>query len=371
MPIQAANRVTDRLLGPSIDAAAIDGRKTRWLRLLFGAVTAIVINANLGSEVAFAWWSVSFGAEAFAWLSSHMQVDGRAGARAARLSYLFAIMLATINWSLVAVLYWLSYRPGLQAVAIVVASSLLIHAQAFAFRSRAVFIINAGIPALLLILLVLVFSPLSGAEWITAAFGVGTAITYVITSAHANRTAARRIQQAQDELERVAYSDALTSLANRRRFGEDIERLLTYSRRHNTRFALMLIDLDCFKAINDEMGHDVGDALLVTVARRLRALTAGDDHVARLGGDEFALLIANAVDSDRIGALCQEILAGVATTLDFKGQAVNSTLSIGVAVYPQDGDEQETLFKSADLALYAAKNSGRNTWRAYEADLAA
>lgn len=354
-------------LGPDVDAAAIDGRKTIWHRLAFGGVTAMVIAANLGPAVAIAWLTIGFGGEALGWIASREQATGREGTIGDRLSYLCAVLLMTSNWALVPIVYWQSGRPGLQAVAIVIASALLIHAQAFTFRSRAVLLINGGIPAATLAALVLVFTPLSGSEWITAAFGIGTALSYVVLSAHANRTAAKRLEQSRDELERIAYSDALTTLANRRRFTEDMRQLMAYSQRNKTRFALVLIDLDRFKDINDRLGHDAGDALLVAAAARLRILAGGSDRIARLGGDEFALLVADVADHRRVASLCNDILDGMSATLEFNGSTLRSTSSIGVAIYPQDGAEEEDLYKAADIALYAAKNGGRNTWRAFEA----
>ena len=221
------------------------------------------------------------------------------------------------------------------------------------------------IPAGVLVTLMLSYSKLAGLEWITAAIGVLATLGYVGTSAYANRAAARALDASRDELEKIAYSDALTTLANRRRFTDDMRRLMDYSRRHGTRFALVLIDLDRFKDINDRLGHDVGDALLVAAARRLQELTANDDSVARLGGDEFAVLMSDASDSQRVADFCQSIIDNVSAELDVDGAQITATSSVGVAVYPKDGAGQEALYKAADTALYAAKTGGRNTWRAY------
>jgi len=143
-----------------------------------------------------------------------------------------------------------------------------------------------------------------------------------------------------------------------------MRRLMEYSRRHGTRFALVLIDLDRFKDVNDRLGHDVGDALLVASARRLQELTADDGSVARLGGDEFAVLISDASDGQRVADFCQSIIDNVAARLDVDGTEITATSSVGFAVFPQDGAGQEALYKAADKALYAAKSGGRNTWRA-------
>ena len=367
----SANRMagSERWLGPSIDAAAIDGRKTRWQRVIAGAVAAALIAANLGWKIGALWICAAYATEFLSWLLARRQHLGRNASAGERAWYLIAVTLSMSNWSVAALLYWFNGSTGFQIVAIVIASAQLIHAQAFSFRSRAVLFITGAIPAAVLAAIVLVFARLSGLELFTAGLGVAATLAYVVAGAHANRVAARALDRSRDELEKIAYSDALTTLANRRRFTEDMRRLMAYSQRHGTRFALVLIDLDRFKDINDQLGHAAGDALLVAAADRLRALTMGDDCVARLGGDEFAVLIADAGDSHRVGTFCQEILDSVAVALEFDGAALAATSSIGVAIYPNDGKGHEALYKAADIALYAAKNSGRNTWRAFDGGL--
>ncbi len=354
-----------RWLGSSIDAAAIDGRKTLWQRLAVGAIAAALVTANLGPQIGAAWLGIAYGAEGLAWFATRRVLQGQQGDLAERFIYMLCVTFLAANWAFLTLLYWLSGRPGLQYVAIVVASAQLIHAQAFTFRSRAVLAIQAVIPAGVLVTLMLFYSDLAGLEWMTAAIGTAATLGYVASSALANRKAARALDASRDELEKIAYSDALTALANRRRFTADMRQLLDYSRRHGTRFALVLIDLDRFKDINDRLGHDVGDALLVAAARRLQELTADDDSVARLGGDEFAVLMSDASDHQRVADFCQSIIDNVAAQLDIDGTQVSATSSVGVAVFPQDGSGQESLYKAADKALYAAKTGGRNTWRAF------
>jgi diguanylate cyclase (GGDEF)-like protein len=356
-----------RWLGPSIDAAAVDGRKTLWQRLAVGAVAAVLVTANLGPKVGAAWLAIAYGAEGLAWFATRRVLKGQTGDLSERLIYLLCVTFLALNWAFLTLLYWLSGRPGLQYVAIVVASAQLIHAQAFTFRSRAILAIQAVIPGGVLVTLMLFYSNLEGLEWMTAAIGTAATLGYVGSSALANRASARALDASRDELEKIAYSDALTALANRRRFTQDMRRLMEYSRRHGTRFALVLIDLDRFKDINDRLGHDVGDALLVAAAQRLQELTADDDSVARLGGDEFAVLISDASDKQRVADFCQRIIDSVAAQLDVDGTRISATSSVGVAVYPQDGAGQESLYKAADKALYAAKTGGRNTGRAFEA----
>jgi diguanylate cyclase (GGDEF)-like protein len=353
-----------RWLGPSIDKAAIDGRKTLWQRLAVGAVAAALVTANLGPKVGGSWLAIAYGAEGLAWFATRRVLQGHRGELTERLTYLVCVTFIALNWAFLTLLYWLSGRPGLQYVAIVVASAQLIHAQAFTFQSRAVLAIHAVIPGGVLVTLMLFYSNLQGLEWTTAAVGTAATLAYVASSALANRAAAQALDASRDELEKIAYSDALTTLANRRRFTEDMRRLMEYSRRHGTRFALVLIDLDRFKDVNDRLGHDVGDALLVASARRLQELTADDGSVARLGGDEFAVLISDASDGQRVADFCQSIIDNVAARLDVDGTEITATSSVGFAVFPQDGAGQEALYKAADKALYAAKTGGRNTWRA-------
>jgi hypothetical protein len=126
----------ERWLGPSIDAASVDGHKTRWQRLVVAAVAAALVTANLGPMVGAGWLAIAFGGVGLAWLASRRQLAGQPGAPADRLVYLLCITVLTLNWSFLALLYWLSGRPGLQFVAVIVASAQLIHAQAFTFRSR-------------------------------------------------------------------------------------------------------------------------------------------------------------------------------------------------------------------------------------------
>jgi diguanylate cyclase (GGDEF)-like protein len=142
-----------------------------------------------------------------------------------------------------------------------------------------------------------------------------------------------------------------------------LRRLITLSRRHGTRFALLLIDLDRFKQINDTLGHDAGDALLVEISARLRRAVRSDDQVARLGGDEFAVILQNADNAEEIERICTRIADSFTNKVQFNGIQIAASTSVGVAVFPEDGDQEDSLYKSADVALYEAKRSGRNTWR--------
>lgn len=167
------------------------------------------------------------------------------------------------------------------------------------------------------------------------------------------------------ELERIAYIDTLTLLPNRRMFNDAFHQQLALARRQGRQFAFALIDLDRFKEINDTRGHDVGDALLIAAAKRLQAAVRESDIVARIGGDEFAILLTEVDGPLRVETVCRRIVESFTEPVQFKNQRVGTSPSIGLSLYPKDGETQESLFKAADLALYAAKREGRNTWRWY------
>ena len=163
------------------------------------------------------------------------------------------------------------------------------------------------------------------------------------------------------ELEKLAYSDTLTGLGNRRLYGEILARLLASPDR--PRFALLLIDLDRFKQVNDSFGHDVGDALLVEVADRLTATIRQRDSIFRLGGDEFAVIIGEAPDARFVADVCARLQTACTPPVTIGDRTLYPALSIGAVVGEADGRSTEAIYKAADLALYEAKRAGRGTWR--------
>ena len=173
----------------------------------------------------------------------------------------------------------------------------------------------------------------------------------------------QELTRLQHQLEELAYSDALTGLPNRRMFGDYCRQMIATFERQDAGFALLLIDLDHFKQVNDTLGHDAGDALLVETARRLRAIARKADVVARLGGDEFAILLADSGVPSAVDIACRRILDAFDAPVPHEGHEMRASPSIGVALFPRDGVTQDELYKSADLALYEAKRSGRHTWR--------
>jgi diguanylate cyclase (GGDEF)-like protein len=173
------------------------------------------------------------------------------------------------------------------------------------------------------------------------------------------------LRESQRQLEQIAYYDTLTALPNRRMFTEEFRELIMLARLQNQRFALLLIDLDRFKQINDSLGHDAGDALLIEAAIRLQAAVRKSDCVARLGGDEFAVLVAENPAAADIEHICQRIIESFEMPVSISGTEVKSSASIGVAVFPDHGATLDSHYKSADLALYEAKRAGGNVWRWY------
>jgi len=171
-----------------------------------------------------------------------------------------------------------------------------------------------------------------------------------------------KLREREQQLEQLAYLDPLTGLANRRMLTRRFDSILERSPA-DKKGALLLIDLDRFKAINDTHGHDAGDALLVAIARRLRTVVRDADDVFRLGGDEFAILISDCPDDASVEAVCLRIVAEVSAVVPFNGLKMESSPSIGVAKFPSDCQSLQALMKAADLALYEAKHAGRNTWR--------
>ena len=174
----------------------------------------------------------------------------------------------------------------------------------------------------------------------------------------AERTA--ELTESQRRLEEIAYCDMLTQLPNRREFTRQLRARIALACRQNEKFALLLIDLDHFKAINDTYGHDAGDKVLIETAKRLRASVREYDCVARLGGDEFAIILFSTFDKASIQTICNRILSYSSVGIPFSGQTLMIGSSIGVALFPDDGQSEEGLYKASDLALYEAKRERSN-----------
>ena len=176
---------------------------------------------------------------------------------------------------------------------------------------------------------------------------------------------------ARERISSLAYSDPLTGLANRTSFGPSLDQAVQRARRRGSKLALVFIDLDGFKAINDRHGHDAGDALLVELARRLRANLRASDLVARLGGDEFVVALEEMQESAPIETVTKKLLGEVVRPYSVAAGDAAVTASIGISIFPDDATDAASLLKHADTAMYAAKQAGKNTWRFYASGPAA
>ena len=173
------------------------------------------------------------------------------------------------------------------------------------------------------------------------------------------------IKQNQQRMETLAYYDQLTGLQNRLLFKEQLRSALSMAEREKHHLALMYLDLDHFKRINDTMGHEAGDRLLIEVADRLRGCLREEDNVARLGGDEFAVLLKHVDSAQYCFVVARKIIVALNRPLLLQGQEVVVGVSIGITVAPDDGRDLDGLMKNADLAMYQAKYQGRNSFRFY------
>jgi diguanylate cyclase (GGDEF)-like protein len=167
-------------------------------------------------------------------------------------------------------------------------------------------------------------------------------------------------------LEALALNDPLTGLANRRMLADRLSMALIHARRNKSAMAVVYLDLDGFKQINDRLGHGAGDILLKMVAGRLVATVREEDTVARVGGDEFILALWQIGDADYAAAAALRSIEAVSQPYEIEGTTVSITISAGVSIYPVHGREVDTLMKSADLALYEAKRAGKNAFRIAE-----
>ncbi len=168
------------------------------------------------------------------------------------------------------------------------------------------------------------------------------------------------------QLDMLATIDTLTGLPNRQLFQDRLSRALLHNKRLDTRFALLFIDLDKFKIVNDTLGHAAGDQLLLEVSERIRQMVRESDTVARLGGDEFTVIVNDISNNDDIIRVAQLIIETLSEPFFLSEKEANIGASIGIAVFPDDAVEQATLMNKADSAMYQAKQSGRNKYCFFE-----
>jgi diguanylate cyclase (GGDEF)-like protein len=171
------------------------------------------------------------------------------------------------------------------------------------------------------------------------------------------------------EIQFLATHDPLTGLPNRLMFSQILNHAIQTAKRHQRQFAVLFIDLDRFKIINDTMGHDAGDLLLQEIAARLKKILRAVDIVGRLGGDEFIILIEEVTELSQVVILADKILAGVLKPITLMGQECRITASIGICMYPKDAEDEQSLMKNADIAMYLGKEEGKNNYQFYSKDI--
>lgn len=191
---------------------------------------------------------------------------------------------------------------------------------------------------------------------------VGSVLGLAVKDAQGRRQRQALLEERNQDLERISRLDQLTSLPNRLGLQESSEQAILRARRQGSELMVAFLDVDRFKTINDSLGHAAGDALLVEVARRLREAVSPTDTVARLGGDEFVVVSENLNDDIDAGHLADRLHRSLATPMQLNGRQLAVSASIGVSVFPADGDQISTLMRQADMAMYEVKSRGRDGW---------
>ncbi|MES2548064.1 MAG: EAL domain-containing protein [Pseudomonadota bacterium] len=190
-----------------------------------------------------------------------------------------------------------------------------------------------------------------------------------VTGALALASDMTAVSEYRHQIEYMAYHDSLTNLPNRALFNRGIAQAIERAKRQHDSFALLMIDLDHFKSINDTLGHPVGDQLLIEAAERLVNTLRAGDLVARFGGDEFAVLVQDVQQIQDLGVLASNIVQALTVPFNIANQELYVTASIGIAVYPQHTENEDDLLRYADVAMYAAKKQGRNNYQFFAQEL--
>jgi diguanylate cyclase (GGDEF)-like protein len=172
-------------------------------------------------------------------------------------------------------------------------------------------------------------------------------------------------KRAEETIRQLAYHDFLTGLPNRRLFHDRLNVEIARAHRNRQKLAVMLLDLDNFKDVNDTLGHSVGDQLLQAVGERLTSLLRQSDTVARMGGDEFMLILPESDGDEDAVAVAVKVLEAFRKPFEFDGHEIRITTSVGIALYPDDGEDWDTLMKNVDIAMYRAKDRGRDNVQRY------
>ncbi len=183
------------------------------------------------------------------------------------------------------------------------------------------------------------------------------------------QTDLREIESSQAKADYLAYHDSLTGLYNRVNFEEYLSHALLVAQRNESILAVLFIDLDRFKVINDTLGHDIGDEVLITVAERLRKSLRESDFISRWGGDEFVVILENISSASEVAVVATNIIDSLKEPMEVQSHHLISTASIGIALYPENGEDANTLIKHADSAMYLAKDMGKDNFRFYTIEL--
>ncbi len=203
----------------------------------------------------------------------------------------------------------------------------------------------------------------TGEEYLVRAYISAVKTGSVVTNYIGLLTDITEANQAMEKMDHMAHHDFLTGLPNRSLLEDRLLQALARAARNNTRFAVLFIDLDKFKSVNDSLGHDVGDLLLKEVARRVQETLRATDTISRQGGDEFVLLLEDFADESDITHTARKLLVSIGQTCQLDGHSISITPSIGISLYPNDGVNVADLLKHADAAMYHAKNQGRNNFQ--------
>ena len=196
-----------------------------------------------------------------------------------------------------------------------------------------------------------------------------TSLSDDISGAFFNMHQAKLKAQAEDTIEQLAFYDPLTKLANRRLLMDRLHQAIISAERHQQNIAVLLFDLDNFKTVNDSLGHDHGDQLLQHIASILKSYVRAEDTVARLGGDEFTVIISAIKSEACVTDIANKILSQLKSPILLSGNQVVVSSSIGIALYPQDGIKPEALIRNADLAMYHAKDAGKNRFQFFQQEM--
>jgi diguanylate cyclase (GGDEF)-like protein len=167
----------------------------------------------------------------------------------------------------------------------------------------------------------------------------------------------------------MATHDVLTGLPNRLMFNQLLNQAIRSAQRHKRQLAVLFIDLDRFKTINDSLGHEAGDRLLKEIGKRFKRSLRADDVIGRMGGDEFVILIEEVNELNQVALVAHKILSSTIKPMVLTGEECRITASIGISIYPKDGLDEQSLMKNADIAMYFAKEEGRNNYQFYSKDI--